>query len=246
MALPTDGWTAPALASAIAVLVGAVCMGTVQLARTYAQVVNILEGLHRIGIPMRGAASHMGNTQAAAAALLGGGAQAQQTITTPAWSQLTDQQMRGSAGGAAAQDCAEECVAIACQVIKRVPVPAEYVRWLWFGAYDARLASPDDLVGMLACVDIRSHSRVVTAAIAQAEITRLFAAGGLACILGYWLSARERHWMLVVQTSSAGLVARDPWTGTLRTLSWPQFAALYGDAYVHIDELSDITRDLAT
>lgn len=245
MHLATDGWTAPALASAIAVLVGAVCLGAVQLARTYAQVVNILEGLHRIGIPMRGASGHPSTTQVPLSPVAGGGGQAQQTIDTAAWSQLTDQQMRGSAGGAAAQDCAEECVAIACQVIKRVPVPAEYIRWLWFGTYDSRLASPDDLVGMLACVDIRSHPRTVTAAVAQAEITRLFDAGGMACILGYWLSARERHWMLVVQASSGGLVARDPWTGTLRSFTWQQFAALFAEAYVHIDELSDITRPLA-
>ena len=43
------------------------------------------------------------------------------------------------------------------------------VRWLWFGAFDERLASPQDVVGMLACVDIRSHERLVPFAVAQAE-----------------------------------------------------------------------------
>lgn len=238
-------WTAAALASAVAVLVAAVCTGAVQLARTYATVVNIVEGMHRAGIPVRG--SHAGPIAAAypSNTRVGGGAQAQQQIDTAAWSQLTDMQMRGSAAGAAAQDCAEECASIACQVIKRVPVPAEYIRWLWFGVFDERLASPQDLVGMLACVDIRSHERLVPFAVAQAEITRLFAAGGLAAILGYWISRSKRHWMLVVQTNSSGLVARDPWTSTLRSLSWQQFSELYADAYVHIDELSDITRPLA-
>lgn len=233
-------WTAPALAAAISVLVAATAAAAIQLARTYVAVLNILEGLHRSGVAIRGAKGHLGNTQ------VGGGAMGQTAtslrLPTAPWSQLTDQQMRSSAAGAAAQDCGEECVAIVCQHIKRVPVPAEYIRWLWFGQYDARLSSPDDLVGMLACVDIKAHRRMVNAATAQVEITNALQAGQLAVVLGYWLSPTEAHWMVATQAGPSGLSCRDPWTGTLRTISWPGFATLFAQAYVHVDQVADLDQ----
>jgi hypothetical protein len=129
-----------------------------------------------------------------------------------------------------------------CQHIKRVPIPAEYIRWLWFKRLDQTLTSVDDLVGQLGLLDIKAHKRTVDWHTARQEISRAYSDGKLSCILGYWLTPSIGHWMVVVETTEDGIICRDPWSGSLVNKDWGTFYNQYMGTYVHVDQLPD--RDM--
>lgn len=232
---PMDGWTAPALAAAISALAAAVFGVAIGAAKTYSNVVNILEAVHRAGIPVRGAKGQ------------GGFAPTNSLVkrtTTPAVSQLLPvdaiSQMEGvtvsdSPAPTGPVDCGPACVVSCIEEIKGTWSADELLRLRYFGRVDSRLTTADDLVGMLAANHIAAHARKgVNSATMQQEVVRNWEAGRPCIVLGNYSGMGEGHWVKFVGDRK-GPVVMNPYPGIPQQWTWGSFAEqFYGD-YVHID-----------
>lgn len=228
-------WTPAALAAAVGVLVVAICTNAVVLARTYVHVANIIHGLGRAGVPVRGmgagSSPAIANPRRAAPPVDGAGT----VLPSPAWSQLTDVSISPRPAAASVVDCGPEAVAIVVDALTGVPVPAEYLRYLWFGLLDSRLTGSTDLVGMLRLCGVPAHA--VSSAYPQvcAELQRAAAITEYSIVLGTWLTPNLGHWVVICGATPTGVTVRDPWHGTEYGIDWSTFKDKYSNCYVHID-----------
>lgn len=226
-------WTPDQLAAAIGVLVAAFAANAVVLARAYSQVVNLVEGVNRSGVPIRGAKGQPG---------AGGGARLAASQVTPPpllpsdrINQLTGVTVSPAAAPTGPADCGPACVVSCIEELKGCWSADELLRLRYFGAIDSRYTTADDLVGMLQANGIAAHARKsIDAAIARQEIVRNWQAGRPCLILGWWVSTNDLHWVKFLGDRS-GPIVMNPWSTSNAPSSWAEFDQhFYGD-YVHVD-----------
>lgn len=228
-------WTAPALASALTVLAAAVFAVAVGAARTYGQVRDIVEGLHRAGVSVRGAKG------------AGGGATPNGVVTrrTPGTvspllsvdpvSQMAGVTVTPSPAPTGPVDCGPACVVSCVEEIRGCWSADELLRLRYFGTVDNRLTTARDLVGMLKGNSIAAHAREgVDAETCRQEVTRNWQAGRPSIVLGDWVSRGDGHWVKFLGDRN-GAVVMDPYYGTQRVIPWATFAVLFDGDYVHVD-----------
>lgn len=155
----------------------------------------------------------------------------------PAWNQLNDPIANGGADPFASTDCGFECVAM----VKYGTDPhrpnwaAGNIREM-YRTYDGQgITSGDDLVRVLAKLDVAAHVRNVSAGLAMQEWNRSLADGKPVIILGTW-DGSPLHWILVVGSPpGAQWVVNDPWGGVRKDISDAFVYQHYAGQYVHVD-----------
>jgi hypothetical protein len=229
-------WTPEALAVALGVLTAAVCASAIQLARTYSQVVNLVEGVNRAGINIRGARGASGGGGLNRMAQRQVASVASPLLPVDPVAQLEGVTVSPARAPTGPVDCGPACVVSCIEEIKGCWSADELLRLRYFGAVDSRLTTARDLVGMLNANRIKAHAREgVSAEVAQQEITRNWAAGRPSVVLGDWVSRGVGHWVKFLG-DRGGAVVMDPYYGAPRVIPWPTFALLFDGDYVHVDE----------
>src|SRR5690242_8668058 len=142
-------WTPEALAAALGVMTAAICAAAIQIARTYSSVINLVEGVNRAGIAVRGAKGTGG----------GGASNHMVQRSTPAVvrpllpvdpvSQLAGVTVSPSPAPTGPVDCGPACVVSCIEEVKGCWSADELLRLRYFGTVDSRLTTASDLVGML-------------------------------------------------------------------------------------------------
>jgi hypothetical protein len=232
-----SGWTAQQLAAAIGILVAAFAANAVVLARTYAQVVNILEGLHRSGVNIRGAKS--GGSGGVSYRVVS------TTKTTPvspvlpleSVNQLTGVTVSPTPASTGPVDCGPACVVSCIEEMKGCWSADELLRLRYFGTVDDRLTTASDLVGMLQSNGIAAHARSqIDSSSAKQEIIRNWQAGRPSIVLGEWVQPGYGHWVKFVGDRN-GPVVMNPYPGSNAPSTWDEFGQNFWGEYVHVDGL---------
>lgn len=229
-------WTPEALAGALGVLATAMAGVALLMARTYVQVANILQGLHRAGVPMRGGqgaatlASSSSVTSPATRPL------ARPALWAPRWDQNNDRLPDGSLDRYSSTDCGEECVAEVVYAVRGVPLTAGDVRYLLGGAQRIGTTSGRDLVQALAVCHIPAKSVDLDSTAAQASVLGVFQDGRFSVALGEWVTPGMLHWVLIRRADATGILFNDPWGGRQRSLTWQDFQRLYKGVLVDVME----------
>lgn len=229
-------WTPEALAAAVGVLAAAMCAAALRMAQTYASVVNILEGLHRSGVSVRGAKGTVGGGGPSGAGAVSRLSNAVGVLNVPDEAQRQDLTVSTTPAWTGSVDCGPECVVAVLQYEHGQESAAQLLRLRYFGVIDLRLANADDLVGMLRQNGVKSHSRYVEAATAMAEIARALQMGWPCIALLRYIGGSTLHWYVVKGHPGNTWVLMDPWIGADVTVADEVFQARYAGQYVHLDE----------
>lgn len=223
-----------AVGAVLSALLAVICGCTVLVAKNYAAVVNILEAVHRAGIPVRGAKGQPSPAP-------GGGSVAGGAATTPSGllpldpvNQLTGVTVSSAPAPTGPVDCGPACVVSCIAELHGCWSSDELLRLRYFGTVDARLTTATDLVGMLRANHIAAHAVESSYPNVRAELLRAAQLGHPCLVLGNWLSPNLGHWFKF--RGDTGLCnVMDPYGGVARSISWSVFASLYLQSYVHID-----------
>src|SRR5689334_3595451 len=229
-------WTPESLAAALGVLAAAVAGVAVIMARTYVQVANILQGLHRAGVPMRGGQGAAMIRAVPVPATPKAPVPQTKPTWLPNWDQLNDPLPTGQQDPQAMTDCGEECVAECVYAIKGVPMTAGDIRFLLGGANRPGTTTAADLVRAFTICHIKSHAVALSAGDARGALTDICKDGRVAIILGEWVSAGFMHWVVCWRVDSDGIMVNDPWHGVRHKLGWTDFLAHYQGYLVDVQE----------
>jgi hypothetical protein len=228
-------WTPDQVAAAAGVLVAALVTNAVLLARGWVQVRDIIEGLNRSGVAIRGAKGTPAGGGANRVVVQRAAAPAPTLLPVDAISQLRGVTVSPTMAATGPVDCGPACVVSCIEEIHGTWSADQLLRLRYFGAVDNRLTTARDLAGMLVDNHIAAHAREgVSAEMARQEITRNWAAGRPSIILGDWVSRGVGHWVKFIG-DRGGAVVMDPWYGAQRVIPWDLFATLFDGDYVHID-----------
>jgi len=155
----------------------------------------------------------------------------------PAWNQLTDPIANGGLDPFASTDCGFEC----CAMVKygtdkaRPNWAAGNIREMYRGWQGLGITSGDELVGVLAKLDVPAHTRNVSGLLAMQEWNRSIADGKPIIILGTW-DGTPLHWIVGVGSPHGpNWIVNDPWGGTRKTIDDAFVYAHYAAQYVHVD-----------
>lgn len=229
------GWSPEALAAAVGVLVAACCAAAVSLARTYAQVVNIVEAVNRSGIPVRGARSAVGGGGSNRVVGPKAPAAVRDLLPMDPVNQLAGVTVSATPAPSGPYDCGPACVVSCIEELKGCWSADELLRLRYFGTVDDRLTTADDLVGMLQANGIPAHKRTLVASgVARQEIVRNWLAGRPSILLGSWVSPGFGHWVKFCG-DIGGPRVMNPFPGSNAPRTWDEFAQNFWGAYVHID-----------
>lgn len=227
-------WTPDQVAAAIGIIVAAICANSLIVARTFAQIRDIVEGLNRTGVPIRGAKGAAGGSGGHS---LGNGGKA---VITPSLLPLDSIAQRSGVtvstdvASTGPYDCGPACVVSEIENIHGCWSADELLRLRYFGVVDNRLTTGGDLVGMLRANNIAAHERNTDSPTAKLEMLRNFQAGRTSFALGEWVSPGVGHWMRF--RGDDGLAQfMDPWLGGPRSITWETFARQFWGSYVHVD-----------
>lgn len=189
------------------------------------------------GVGARATTAHQ--TAAAALARTGGGAAAARPRPVPTWNQLDDPLPDGSLAVMRAQECGEECVAMAVMAVHGVPLSADAVRALLRGATGAALTDGAALVEALLLCNVAASTDSADRDAVQERTTSALTNRRLILLLGYWVDPSVLHWICVVAIAPGGVDVNDPWGGRRRHFSWTDLARLYGGQIVEVVRLPD-------
>lgn len=231
----TQSWTPEALAAAIGVLTAAMSVAAVRMAQTYAAVVNILEAVHRAGIPVRGARG-----AAKGSGIGGGGAisrisDANGLLNVPDEAQRTDLTVSTTPAWTGSVDCGPECVVAVLQFEHHQETIAQLLRLRYFGRIDMRLTNADDLAGMLRQNGVAAHPQYVVWDKAEIEMPRALQMGWPCLVLLSYIGGSTPHWYVVKGHPGNTWVLMDPWLGADVTTTSDVLGARYLGQYVHVD-----------
>ena len=228
-------WTPQALAVALGVMTTAICAAAIQIARTYSQVVNLVEGVNRAGISIRGARGQAGGAAPNPVVARRVPSAVPTLLPVDAVSQMAGVTVTPSPAPTGPVDCGPACVVSCIEELRGCWSADELLRLRYFGVVDSRLTTADDLAGMLQRNGIAAHVREgVDAATMQQEVTRNWQAGRPCIVLGNYSGLGEGHWVKFIGDRN-GPVVMNPYPGVSQAWSWESFGAqFYGD-YVHID-----------
>lgn len=228
-------WTPQELAAAVAVLAAAFGTVAVGMAQTYVQVRNIVEAVHRAGIPVRGAKGKAGGAGLNSLVNQRNTSVASQLLPVDPVSQLQGVTVIDKPAPTGPVDCGPACVVSCIAELRGTWSADELLRLRYFGAVDSRLTTASDLAGMLVANHISAHAREgVSAQIARQEITRNWSIGRPSIILGDWVARGVPHWVKFLG-DRGGAYVMDPWYGAPRVIDWAAFENLFDGDYVHID-----------
>lgn len=227
-------WTPQALAAAISVLTIATCAAAIRMAQTYAAVVNIVEGLHRQGVSIRGAKGAGGGAVHYPVVARSSTVPAGQLLPLDPVAQLAGVTVSPSPAPTGRVDCGPACVVSEIEERHGCWSSDELLRLRYFGVVDSRLTTSADLVGMLQANHIAAHAVSSPAANLRGELVRAAAQGWSCLVLGNFISSTMLHWVKFRGDDGSAEVM-DPWVGTARSISWTLFLAQYAGEYVHVD-----------
>lgn len=155
----------------------------------------------------------------------------------PAWNQLNDPIADGSQDPFASSDCGFEC----CAMVKyatdkaRPNWAAGNIRQMYRGWQGQGLTTADDLVRVLAKLDVPAHTRVCNAATAMIEWNHSIADNKPVIALGDW-DGNELHWIVIVGSPPGNQwIVNDPWGGIRKNVSDAEIYQHYAGQYVHVD-----------
>jgi hypothetical protein len=228
-------WTPEALAAALGILTAAICAAAIQIARTYSQVVNLIEGVNRAGIPIRGAQGQTGG--AASNRVVGRQVSPASSALLPvdAVSQMAGVTVTSAAAPTGPVDCGPACVVSCIEEMKGCWSADELLRLRYFGVVDSRLTTADDLVGMLNRNGIAAHKRQgIDPDTMRLEVTRNWQAGRPCIVLGNYSGVGKGHWVKFIGERGAAVVM-NPYPGSEQNWSWPDFQSMFYGDYVHVD-----------
>lgn len=224
------------LAVVIGLLVAAVVANALVLARGYVQVREIIEGLNRSGIPIRGAKSQSPRVRVGGGGAVSSIANANGVLNVPDQAQRTDLTVSTTPAWTGSVDCGPECVVACLEYEHGQETIAQLLRLRYFGVIDARLTDANDLVGMFKLNSVQAHPRFVDAPTGLIEIPRALQMGRPACVLLRYIGGSTLHWYVVKGNPGNTFVLMDPWIGADMTVSSDLLASRWAGQYVHIDE----------
>lgn len=231
----SGSWTPEALAAALGILSTAVFAVALGAAKTWADVRNLVEGVNRAGIPVRGAKGQSGGMAPnnLGQRRLPGAVSA--LLPVDAVSQMAGVTVTPTAAPTGPVDCGPACVVSCIEEIKGCWSADELLRLRYFGTVDSRLTTADDLVGMLNANGIAAHDRKgIDGAAMRQEVVRNWQAGWPSIVLGNYSGLDVGHWVKFIGDRN-GPVVMNPYPGVPQIWTWPTFLEqFYGD-YVHID-----------
>lgn len=230
-------WTPDQVAAAVGILAAAVATNAVILARAYVQVRDIVEGLNRSGVSVRGAKGQASAVQFNRLAGSGASSNAPSLLALDPVSQRRGATVVDQSATTGPWDCGPACVVSEIESIHGCWSADELLRLRYFGVVDNRLTTAADLVGMLQANNIPAHPRVSTADTAKQEMVRNWQVGRSSFALGEWVSPGVGHWMRF-RGDDGFAEFMDPWPGGARRVSWQEFAAKFWGEYVHVDAAS--------
>jgi hypothetical protein len=216
-----------AFGATVVFLCGVLSYVAVQGAKTVESVKEIMAGMGRAGIPIRGAPAQHVTGGPIVPNATGGGRVGVSSLPVPAWSQTGDITVVNRPAWTGATDCGPEAVAAVVRSYTGVETVAELLRLRVFGVIDPRLTSGADLVRMF------SHNHIQAAAdgpawpqlraILDNEISR----GALVIVLKrYSTNLNAPHWV-TVDGLVDGISYMDTIGGVYRRVSESEFATLY-------------------
>lgn len=229
-------WTPEALAAAIGVLAAAMCAAALRMAQTYASVVNILEAVHRAGIPVRGAKGTVVRDRTGGGGAVSSIADANGVLNVPDEAQRTDLTVSTAASWTGSVDCGPECVVACLQYEHHQETIAQLLRLRYFGVIDKRLTNADDIAGMLRQNGVESHPRYVDWSAASVEMPRALQMGLPCPVLLRYIGGSTLHWYVCKGHPSNTWVLMDPWLGADVVASDAVMASRYAGQYVHVDQ----------
>jgi ABC-type bacteriocin/lantibiotic exporter with double-glycine peptidase domain len=150
----------------------------------------------------------------------------------PLWSQNADPGAGGIVDAYYTADCGEEC----CSIVQRA-LGAGYttegdIRRAMPGHKDHGETTGPDLVAYLQSAHIHATYKEGTPPAARAGIPLEIRRGSPCIALGYWLSSRILHWVVVIGYGNDHCFYIDPWDGQLKAVRWNRFMALSAGGYV--------------
>lgn len=229
-------WTPEALAAAIGVLVAATCAAAIRMAQTYASVVNIVEGLHRSGVAVRGAKGTSEGSRLGGGGAISTLADANGVLRVPDEAQRTDLTVSKAPAWTGSVDCGPECVVAVLQYEHGQETIAQLLRLRYFGVIDARLTTADDLAGMLKANGVQAHAVYTSAADGMVQLPRALQMGWPSIVLLKYIGGTTLHWYVVKGRPGGAWILMDPWIGADVTASDAVMAARWAGQYVHIDQ----------
>lgn len=233
-------WTPEALAAALGVLTAALCAAAIQIARTYQQVMNLVEGVNRAGISVRGARGAAGGAGLNRMVQRSAAATVSPLLPMEPVNQLAGITVSAARAPTGPVDCGPACVVSCIEEIKGCWSADELLRLRYFGAVDSRLTTTDDLVGMLQANGIGAHARKgVDAETARQEITRNWQRGYPSIVLGEWVAPGLGHWVKFVGDRN-GPIVMNPYPGSNAPQTWADFTRNFWGEYVHVDGDSSV------
>ena len=233
--------TPETLAATLGVLAAAMAGVAVLMARTYVQVMNILQGLHRSGVSMRGGTGGNGGTTPIGSPLPARTSTAPRAVTLPQWDQLNDPLPTGQADPYAATDCGEECVAEIVYAVRGVPLSAGDVRYLLGGPARIGLTNAADLVRALGICHVRAEAHSHAWDQAMPVIQTAVRDNRYAIALGDWDAPNMLHWVNISSAGSVGMMVSDPWHGKRRYPSNAELSQAFAGWWVEILERGQYT-----
>lgn len=231
-------WTPEALAAALGVLSTAVFAVAIGAARTYGQVVNLVEGVNRAGIAVRGARGQAGGGASNGVVARRVSNPVPTLLPVEPVNQMAGVTVSSSAAPTGPVDCGPACVVSTIEEMKGCWSADELLRLRYFGVVDSRLTTAEDLVGMLRANGIAAHAQYVDWPTAQIEIVRNWQAGRPSLVLGAWVSRGYGHWMKFLG-DRGGPQFMNPWPNGRQAWTWHELEVLYSGAYVHVDGQAD-------
>lgn len=224
------------LAVMIGLLVAAIVANAVVLARGYVQVREIVEGLNRSGVPIRGAKGTSSGVRVGGSGAVSAISSADGILSVPREAQRSDLTVSTTPAWTGSVDCGPECVVACLQYEHGQETIAQLLRLRYFGVIDMRLTNADDLVGMLRQNGVEAHSRYVDAATGLVEMPRALQMGWPALVLLRYIGGSTLHWYVVKGNPGASWVLMDPWLGVDMTVSASVLTSRWAGQYVHIDQ----------
>jgi hypothetical protein len=241
-----DGWTAPALAAAITVLAGAVFAVALGAAKTFAQIRDIVEGLNRAGVAVRGARGTAGGAAPHSMVTRGAPLAVRPLLGVDAVSQMAGVTVTPAPAPTGPVDCGPACVVSCIEELKGCWSADELLRLRYFGVVDSRLTTADDLVGMLRANGLAAHARKgIDSSTMRQEVIRNWEAGRPSIVLGNYSRMNAGHWVKFLGDRN-GPAVMNPYPGITQVWGWDDFLTQYYGDYVHIDGYLPLNSSVAT
>jgi hypothetical protein len=131
----------------------------------------------------------------------------------------------GSLDPANQTDCGEACLSIVAVAAGQGYLSPGCFRQ-WLGKPESNgVTTAEDLSIGLARLRIRHTVEEISDTAAEDALRHFASVGQLAIILGSWEFPQFDHWMVSGRLSDNGVWVSDPWTGSVRDLTWDTFSA---------------------